>query len=341
MPALLTRVVEGNDLSRDEARHVMDELMSGLWEPEQVAGLLTAMRMKGETAEELAGMAESLRTRALRWEKPATDAVDTCGTGGDGGRTFNISTAAAILASACGVKVAKHGNRAVSSKSGSADVLEALGVQISTTPDAARAMLEQTGICFLYAPLYHQAMRHVMPARKALGFRTCFNLLGPLANPAGVRRQLVGVYDPDLTETVARVLLMLGIKRAMVVAGMDGLDEISVSGPTRVSEVRNGHVRTYTITPEEMGLTSAPLVEVAGGDAQTSAALIRRVFAGERGAPRDIVLANAGAVLWVGDQVGSLDEGVRVAARAIDEGAALRQLEEMVRFSVEVCTRVS
>lgn len=334
---LLSRVVEGQDLSKDEARMVMEWMMDGKLTPVQTSSLLTALRMKGETVDELSGFSAVLRERAPVVPLDDPEAVDTCGTGGDGGCTFNISTAAAIVAAAAGVTVAKHGNRAVSGKSGSADVLEALGVEIALPAGTAQQVIRRTGIGFLFAPLFHRAMKQVGPVRAELGFRTFFNLMGPLANPARVTRQLVGVYDPELTGKVARVLDELGTKRAMVVSGLDGLDEITVTGPTRVSELKDGRVDTYEVTPEEVGLSRWSLGEIRADGPEASARMIREVLSGKRGAPRDAVLLNAGAVLYVADRAASLKDGVRIAAETIDSGKARNRLEEWIRTSQEVC----
>lgn len=333
MQRSLQRVIEGEHLSRTEAARVMRQVMEGKATSSQIGGLLTALRMKGETVDEITGFAESMRQKVLPVKSPFPNAVDTCGTGGDGGKTFNISTAAAIVAASMGIPVAKHGNRSVSSKSGSADVLEALGIAAQMSAEEAQAALAQTGICFMFAPLFHQSMRHAMPARKELGFRTCFNVLGPLTNPAGVKRQLVGVYSQTLTEHLAQALKNLGAERVMVVASDDGLDEISVSAPTQVSELRDGQIKTYTITPELLGLETHSLDAVAGGGAADNAAIIRRLFAGEKGAARDIVVANTAAVLYLADRASSLADGARQVERALDDGMAMRKLNEMAAFS--------
>ncbi|SDW59177.1 anthranilate phosphoribosyltransferase [Marininema mesophilum] len=325
----LATLVDGNNLTQDESSQLMRAMMDGEISPAQAGAVLTTLRMKGETVNELAGLAKVMREKALRLPSMDPAAVDICGTGGDGGRTFNISTAAAIVAAATGVKVAKHGNRAVSSKSGSADVLEALGVDIQQDENTATRALKEQGICFLFAPLFHQAMKNVMPIRRELGFRTCFNLLGPLANPARVTRQLVGVYDSSLTEPVAKVLQLLGIERAMVVAGLDGIDEISVTGETQISELKDGQVKTYSITPEEMELNTTTLAQLSGGDAQQNAQIIHQVFLGEQGPKRDVILANAGAVITIAGHTATIQEGIRLAAEAIDSGMALAKLEQM------------
>ncbi|WP_124727345.1 anthranilate phosphoribosyltransferase [Staphylospora marina] len=333
---LLEKVLNGMDLTREEAGRLMERMIDGGLTSAKTASWLTALRMKGESVEELAGFAEVLRQRAVRVHLTDPDAVDTCGTGGDGGRTFNISTAAAIVAASAGVTVAKHGNRAVSGKTGSADVLEALGVEIPQHEKLAERMLRKTGIAFLHAPLYHRALKRVGPIRRELGFRTVFNLLGPLVNPAGVKRQLVGVFHPRLTSVLARVLGELGAHRAMVVSGFDGLDEITVTGPSLVSEWRDGRVYTYEVSPEDVGLSRWRPEEIRADSPRESAHMILKVLGGESGAPRDAVLLNAGAVLMMADRASTLEEGVRLAADAVDSGRALRRLENWARISREV-----
>jgi anthranilate phosphoribosyltransferase len=329
----LIHVMKGHHLSREEARGIMEQMMNGELSSVQVASLLTALRIKGEVADELLGFAEGMLAYATPVEHALVDAVDTCGTGGDGAETFNISTTTAIVAAAAGVPIAKHGNRAASSRSGSIDVLEALGVSIPANAQEAQQMLEQLGVSFFFAPLFHQAMKHVMPARKELGFRTCFNLLGPLVNPARVKRQLVGVFSPDLTPLIAQTLASLSVERALVVSGLDGLDELTVTGPTRVSEVYHGKITEYELTPEEIGLSTYPVEELRGGDAEENAEMTRRVLVGEAGAPRDVVLLNTAAVLYVADRVKSLPEGIEIAKRTIDSGKARAKLEELIAFN--------
>lgn len=329
----LRRVVEGRSLSRQEAYEAMLAIMAGEATPAQIAAFLVALRMKGETVEEIVGFVEAMRARAVPLPIRADGLVDTCGTGGDGADTFNISTAAAIVAASGGVPVAKHGNRAVSSRSGSADVLEALGVAIQLTPEGAARCLEETGLCFLFAPLYHPSMRYAAGPRWEIGLRTVFNLLGPLANPARATRQVVGVYDRRLVPVLAEVLRELGARHCLVVASHDGLDELSVAAPTDVCEVQNGRIVSYTVTPEDAGLARHGPEAMRGGDPAANAALIRRVFAGARGGPRDVVAFNAGAALYVGGRAASLAEGVRLAQSLIDEGAAAAKLEELVRVS--------
>ena len=332
----LRLVVDGVHLSREQAAAAIEEMLSGNVPASQMAALLVAMRMKGETADEIAGAATALRRRAQGVEISAArrvNLIDTCGTGGAGAHTFNISTAAAFVAAAAGASVAKHGNRAVSSKCGSADVLAALGVELELSPAGVAACIEQIGIGFLFAPRHHAAMRHVAPVRKELGLRTLFNLLGPLANPAGARRQLLGVYAGALVPVLAQTLAELGCDRAFVVHGFGGLDEISPSGPTRVAEVRQGRVREYEISPEEVGLVRAPLEELRGGDAAENAALLREVLGGAPGGKRTAVLLNAGAALAAAGLAPEIAEGVARSAEVIDSGAALAKVDALVALS--------
>jgi anthranilate phosphoribosyltransferase len=296
---------------------------------------MAALATKGETATELAGAARSMRRKALRIQAPGTTVVDTCGTGGDAAGTFNISTTTALVVAGCGITVAKHGNRSVSSQCGSADVLEALGVNLDLHPEVVEEALAEIGIGFLFAPLYHGAMRHVAGARRDLRVRSIFNMLGPLTNPAGATCQLLGVYAPQLTEMFAAALRRMGTRRAFVVHGHDGLDEISVCAATRVSELRDGQVRTYELSPETFFENPADPKELAGGDAAANAEITRGVLAGERGARRDVVLINAAAALVAAGAAADLTAGVERAAAAIDEGAAADKLAQLVRFSCE------
>lgn len=333
MKASLKRVMAGNDLSRDEATNVMEQIMEGKATPSQMGALLTALTMKGETVEELTAFADVMRKKGVTVKHNCSRAVDTCGTGGDGNKTFNVSTAAAIVVSSLGVPVAKHGNRSVSSKSGSADVLEELGISVQMTSQEAADALEKVNFCFMFAPLFHQSMRHVAATRKELGVRTFFNILGPLTNPAGVKYQLIGVYRQSLTEPMAHVLKKLGSRRALVVASDDGLDEISVSAKTQVSELRDGRVTTYTVSPEQFELPSHPLSAVKGGDARTNASIIRDVLSGAKGPQRDIVVANAAAVLYVTGRAENFADGAHQAKRALDEGLALEKLNELIAYT--------
>jgi anthranilate phosphoribosyltransferase len=330
---VIKRVVGGQSLSRDEMHEVFAYVMDGRASDVQKAALLVALRMKGETADEITGAAMAMRERVTPLE--LTDEsrellVDTCGTGGDGRGTFNISTIAALVAAGAGANVAKHGNRAVSSSCGSADLLAALGVNLDL--DAARMsrVLRQAGIAFLFAPKLHPAMSAVASVRRELGVRTIFNVLGPLTNPAFARRQVLGVYAERLVETVAQVLAALGAVHALVVHSRDGLDEISVSSPTLVCEVRDGATRTYEVTPEEIGVRWHSIDEVAGGDVETNAAIAREVLGGGDGARRDVVIANAGAALYVAGAARSIREGVALAKESIASGRAMRKLEELI-----------
>jgi anthranilate phosphoribosyltransferase len=336
MQQAIARVIVNQDMSRAEARDVMNHIMDGEATSAQIGSLITALCMKGETIDEIVGFAEAMRSKSHRVETERVGLLDTCGTGGDGARTFNISTASAIVAAAGGIRTAKHGNRAMSSKSGSADVLEALGVRIDLNSVQAAQCLLHVGICFMFAQVYHQSMKYAAAPRKEIGVRTVFNVLGPLTNPAGADRQLLGIFDRSKTDIVAHVLRELGMKRGLVVASHDGLDEISISGPTQITELKNNSIHTFDITPDELGLAHYPLSEVGGGDAEENAKLIRTVLAGEKGACRDIVLANAGACFYVADLAASLQEGVKMAAHMIDSGKAAAKLEQLVRFTGEI-----
>ncbi len=344
LDALHRIAVHRQSLSREEARAVMSEVLTGQCSDAQIAALLVALHMKGETVEEIVGFAEAIRAAAVPLELHANSVldasgterdalVDTCGTGGDASGTFNISTATAFVVAGAGVRVAKHGNRSVTSKCGSADVMEALGVNINLPTARIAVCLEEVGIAFLFAPAMHSAMKHVQTARRELHLRTVFNLLGPLTNPARATCQVVGVYSADLVEKLAEALSMLGLHRALVVHGSDGLDEITITGSTRVGEVRDGQVHTYEVTPEEFGLQRATLEDIAGGDAALNAALIRDVLAGKKSARRDVVLLNAAAALVAARRADHLREAVPLAANAIDSGAAERKLAALAQFS--------
>jgi anthranilate phosphoribosyltransferase len=330
---LIEKLQRRQDLTRDEAASAMEAIMEGRAQPAQIAGLLIGLSMKGERPDEIVGLAQTMRSRATRLARDHGPVFDTCGTGGDRAETFNVSTVAALVLAACGVRVAKHGNRSVSSKCGSADLFEALGVHISADPETVERCLDEAGIAFLFAPTFHPSMRHAGPTRKDLGVRTAFNLLGPLTNPAGASRQLVGVPRPELTELVARSLALLGSERAWVVHGADGLDEISTTGYTKVSECRGGAVNTFYIHPADFGLPKAAPAQLRGGDVAANAAIARAVLAGSPGAPRDIVLLNAAASLLIAGRVPSIKDGVKEAAAALDSGAAARVLDTLVRIS--------
>ncbi len=325
------------NLTRREAEAAMEELLSGRAGDAQIVSLLAALRAKGETVEELVGFATAMRRHAQpvfnSGRRPDGRLVDTCGTGGDAKGTFNISTAAAFVVAGAGARVAKHGNRSFSSKCGSADVIEALGVHLDVPPERVGAAIEQVGIGFLFAPKVHTAMRHAAAARRQLGGRTVFNLLGPLTNPAGASVQVLGVFAARLTEPLASALAALGVERAFVVHGADGLDEISLSGETYVAEVRNGKVRSYTVAPEDFGLPRASLEALRGDDAAENACIIRGILSGELGPRRDVVLANAAAALMAVQLAGDLLEGVRIAAASIDSGAARVKLEALIAFT--------
>jgi anthranilate phosphoribosyltransferase len=328
--AELRRIVEGREtLAREEAAALMRGILRGEASEVEMAGLLGALAGRGETAAEIAGFAEAMREAATMLPLSAAEQetlVDTCGTGGDASGSFNISTAAALVAAAAGAKVAKHGNRAVTSRCGSADVLEALGVPVELSPEAAAEALRAHGFCFLLAPAHHPAMKAVMPVRRALGVRTVFNVLGPLLNPAGARRQVMGVYQARLVPLVAEAMTLLGVRHAMVVHGDGGLDEIALSGPSEVAEVREGVVRQYAVTPEEFGLERAPLEALTGGDAPMNAEILTAIFAGEPGPRRDVVVLNAAAVLVTAGIAKDVRVGVGIAAAAIDSGKVKRLL---------------
>lgn len=325
---LLAKLVDGRILSADEAHAFFAACLRGEPTPAQVAAAVTALRIRGETVEEIAAFATAMREAARTLDHPY-DAIDTCGTGGDGQHTFNISTAAALVLAGAGLKVAKHGNRAMSSKSGSSDVLSVLGVNLQAGPAQQRRSLDEAGIAFLFAPAYHGAMRHVGPVRAEIGFRTVFNLLGPLSNPAGAKRQVMGVYDPRLLEPLAEVLGRLGATRAWTVHGQ-GLDELTTTGETEVAEWKDGAVRRFTVTPEDAGLPRASLDALRGGDAEENAAALRALLDGATGAYRDIVLLNAAAALVVADRAADLAEGAVMAAAVIDDGRAAKALADLV-----------
>jgi len=331
-------------LSRQEAHDVLAEILSGKATDSQIAALLVALHMKGETVEEIVGFAEAIRAVAPSFsqgEDSTLDVsgterealVDTCGTGGDASDTFNISTASALTIAGAGVRVAKHGNRGITSKCGSADVMEALGVNINLPPSRMAECLKEVGIAFLFAPSMHSAMKYVQPARRELRLRTVFNLLGPLTNPANASAQVVGVYSDDLVEKLAEALSMLGLRRALVVHGSDGLDEVTITGPTRVAEVRDAQIHTYEVTPEEFGLARAPMEAIFGGDASDNAAIIGEVLAGEKSAHRDIVLMNAAAALVAAGRADHLRDALPVAVESIDSGAAKAKLHALADFT--------
>ena len=330
---LLEQLLRREDLSADDAAALMDDVMSGRLPEVQLAGVLVALAMKGERASEIVGFARTMRAHAVALSAPVADVFDTCGTGGDRSGTFNISTCAALVMAGCGVPVAKHGNRSVSSLSGSADVFEALGVKVDASPAVVERCVREASIGFFFAPTFHPSMRHAGPTRRALGIRTAFNLLGPLTNPAGARRQLVGVSRPELTELLARALALLGSEHAWVVHGADGIDELSTTGYSKVSECHRGTVKTFYLHPSDVGLPKVAPEALRGGDARANAEIARRILAGDRGAPRDIVVLNAGAGLFLAGRATSVRDGIACAAAAIDDGRAAGALAQLARLS--------
>lgn len=336
----IEKVVKRIDLSETEMRGVFDEIMSGKTTDAQIGAFAAALRMKGETVEEITGASRVMREKSVHISAGRTSVnigkeavVDTCGTGGSGINTFNISTTVAFVAAGCALKVAKHGNRAMSGRCGSADVLEALGVKLDTGADMAQRCLLEIGIGFLYAPAFHSAMKYAAGPRREIGIRTIFNLLGPLSNPANATSQVLGVCDAGLTDTIARVLKNLGSKRAFVVYGMDALDEITITGRTRVSELKNGRVRTYFISPEKFGMRRAGLDDIEGGDAKENADILLSVLRGERSPRRDIVLLNASAALVAGFKTKNFKTGIKMAAESIDSGTALDKLMRLIEMT--------
>ena len=325
-------LVEGKDLSEEQMTGAMKDIMEGKATDAQIGAFLTALRMKGETVEEITGAAKVMREKVTSIKAPAYT-IDTCGTGGDMSHTFNISTTTALIVAACGVPVAKHGNRSVSSSCGSADVLEALGIKIDLEPQKVEKCLEETGFGFMFAPLFHPAMKFAIGPRKEMGIRTIFNILGPMTNPAGAERQVLGVFSDKLTEPMAKVLGNLGVKHAFVVHGEDGLDEITITDKTRVTELKNGNIDTYFISPEDFHFKKAEKDDLKGGNAGENAEIVIDILKGEKGPKRDIVLMNAAAALVAGEKAKDFNEAAAIAAKAIDSGAALKKLEEVKKVS--------
>lgn len=325
-------LISGRSLSIEQAEQAMEEMMNGTATPSQIAAFITALRIKGETADEIVGLAKTMRAKALRvnTDEPI---VDTCGTGGDSSGTFNISTAAAFVAAATGLKIAKHGNRAASSQCGSADVLETLGVKIDLNAAQVQQCLQQIGICFMFAQAFHPALKYAAATRREIGIRTVFNILGPLANPAGAQAQLVGIADRALLERMALVLQNLGCAHALVVHGEDGLDEVTISAKTFVCELKGANINSYSISPEDFGITRASPDTLKGGNSRENAELLRSVLSGASGPQQDVVLMNASAVLMAGDKIKTFRQGVALAKEAIDSGRALAKLEQLVQFS--------
>ncbi len=329
----IARIADGDNLSRDDAAQVLKHIMSGDCTPAQIGGFLIGLRVKGETVDEITGLATAMREMATPISTARYPMVDTCGTGGDGSGTFNVSTTAAFVVAGAGVAVAKHGNRSASSQCGSADVLEALGVNLDASPEKVGQCIDTVGIGFLYARTLHGAMKHVAAPRSELGTRTVFNILGPLTNPARADRQVIGVFDAARVEEIAHVLSNMGTKRAFVVAGRDGLDEITLCAATQIAELRDGQVRTYDLTPEDVGLQRAALEDLKGGDASKNAAILKTVLEDNRGPATDIVLLNAAAALQAADAADDWKEGVEKARQSIKSGSALKKLDELVRFT--------
>lgn len=332
----IQKLLRRENLTEQEVMDVMNCIMEGNATQSQIGGFLTALRFKGETVEEITGCARVMREKSEKVQHNLPYCIDTCGTGGDGANTFNISTAASLIAAAAGVKVAKHGNRAMSSRSGSADVLEALGVNISLSPEQVGKSLEHVGIGFMFAQLFHKSMKHAAGVRKELGIRTVFNILGPLTNPANAAGQILGVFDGALTSVMAEVLKNLGTERALIVHGLDGLDEISTAAPTKVTELKDGVLSEYILDTVDIGIARAEADLLKGGDALRNANLIRAVLSGEKGAGRDIVLVNAAAALYVGKAADSIREGIGIAAEMIDSGRAEMKLKELCEYSVAI-----
>jgi anthranilate phosphoribosyltransferase len=331
----LTQIIQRKDLSESQMADMMNTVLTGKATDAQIGAMMAALATKGETFEELAGAAQAMRQNARRIQATGSTVVDTCGTGGDGAHTFNISTTTAFVVAGCGVTVAKHGNRSVSSKCGSADVLESLGVKLDTPPEIVEEAVQTIGIGFMFAPLYHSAMKYAIKPRQELGVRSIFNMLGPLTNPASANCQLLGVFAPQLTEMFANALKLLGGRSAMVVHGHDGLDEISVCAPTRVSELKDGLIRTYDLDPEQFFGRLADPQEMAGGDPAANAAITREILTGASGAKRDVVLINAGAALMAADKVDSIQSGITMAAEAVDSGKASEKLNELIEYTQE------
>lgn len=333
MKDIMDRVINKGHLTEEEMMDVMDTIMSGRATPSQIGGFLVALRMKGETVDEIVGSVRAMKDKALRVNVNKEYAIDTCGTGGDGANTFNISTTVAFVAAAAGVAVVKHGNRSVSSRCGSTDVLEMLGANINLTAAEVEESVEAINIGFMYAPNFHKAMKHAVAPRRELGIRTIFNILGPLINPANVQGQVLGVFSPSLTEVIGKTLKELGTDRAMVVHGLDGLDEITLTRETKVTELRDNKIYNYTIDPRKYKLPLAAREELQGGSPKENAQIIVDILKGEKGARRNIVLLNAGAAIYVGKKAGSLEEGIYMAREVIDKGLALDKLNEFISFS--------
>ena len=334
LKGILTKLSEGKDLTKDEAMYTQDMILTGQATEAQIACILTALKMKGETLDEITGFAAVLRDKANTISPDVDNYVDLVGTGGDCTYSFNISTTSAFVVAASGLPVAKHGNRSISSKSGAGDVLEALGVNIAADPDVVKKCVEEVGIGFMFAPHFNPAMKYVGKVRKDLGFRTIFNILGPLSNPSRAKAMVVGVYTSKLTDVIAKAMMNIGVERAFVVSGCDNMDEITLTGGTTISEIKDGRVNTFTVTPEQFGFKRCGLDELQGGDGTVNAGITKDILSGkEKGAKRDIVLLNAGATLYVGGMADSIQDGIRLAQETIDSGKALKTLEALVNAS--------
>lgn len=329
----IAKLIERNDLTRDEAAAVMEEIMTGRADVSQISAFLVAMRMKGETSQEITGCAQIMRKHATKITYEGAHLLDTCGTGGDKSRTFNISTVSAFVAAGAGAVVAKHGNRAVSSNCGSADLLKELAVNIEAGPDVVEKCLRQIGIAFLFAPLLHESMRYAAPVRRQIGIRTIFNILGPMTNPAGARHHLLGVFNPALTKLLAEVTKTLGSQHVLVVCGEDGLDEITTTGETLIAELNYGKIETYKIHPKDFGIKTAKPADLKGADSAFNAKLALDILKGSKGPQRDIVLLNAGAALYAADIAKDIKEGIKLAAEAIDTGKAMEKLEQLKKMT--------
>ncbi|MBI5491753.1 MAG: anthranilate phosphoribosyltransferase [Deltaproteobacteria bacterium] len=329
----ISTIVKGSDLTESEMIEVMNEVMTGAATPAQIGSFITALRMKGETVAEITGAARVMRERATKIDCKGRDVIDTCGTGGDESMTFNISTAAALVTAGCGITVAKHGNRSISSKCGSADVLKSLGVNVEAEVSRVEECVAEAGIGFLFAPMLHGAMKYAAPVRRELGIRSIFNLLGPLTNPAGAKRQIIGVYEPALTDMLAKVLYNLGSIHAFIVRGEDGLDEITLTGPTRVTELKDGKIRTYHVKPEDFGFEKCAPADLKGGEPERNAEIILGVLNGVKGPARDVVLLNSAAAITASGKTATIEEGIAAARGSIDSGAAMDRLERLKRIT--------
>ncbi|MFV9510250.1 anthranilate phosphoribosyltransferase [Tepidibacillus sp. LV47] len=332
MSRVLKKLLDGNHLTKEESKQFMEEIITGKVPPHQVTAFMVGLKILGETTEEIVGLVEAMREHAYVPFQVEGPLLDTCGTGGDGTGTINVSTAAALIAATGGIKVAKHGNRAVSGKSGSADVLEALGIPIQQSAEELEKVLQEENIAFLFAPIFHQGMKHAATSRKELGVRTVFNILGPLSNPLKADHQVMGVYRSDLTEPLAEVLHSLGVKRALVVAGLDGMDEITTTTKTRITELKDGEIHTYEITPEQFGIKRATMEDLKGGTPEENAKELLMIFEGKKGPKRDFVLINAGASFYVTGQAVSLEQGIEKARELIDSGQVLQKIGRLRRF---------